>query len=530
MSSSDNHQIVKIASDQEITLLSTVDTKYKFNTIFAEHIHQDDTYNTILVPIVGDIIQGYNSTLFLYGLARDTPATVTSSNASLGCSTISPSLDDAMISLVSSAIYRLFGDLQQLELSSSIRISYLEIFDEELFDLLKPNNATGSGVQLKIFENDKSHVYVNGLSETTVHSAPEAMMLMRMAQKNVHSSKSHLICTVSVQSKEMAKFQVQENEELFKFRKMCLVQLGCQESQKKLARAKTVQSLTSLSRVVQALITKQQYIPYRDSKLTRIMQGSLGGNAKTSIIASIGCGNTSIEETTQALELLNRMKGIVNHPKINERLDDARTLSDMTLEIRKLMMDIEANRNKTGQFLTDDMYVKHQEEMHIIKTDSRRYKHELIGVHKDGADLEHIYSNVNLNLCAKSKELNELEREVLINQKQLHVISNVTQQRNSMIDHHANKERTISEQATEITATIVDILNDKTNLDDCVLRYKSIDTHLIDTVQRFYVEMQQKLAHLSKYSMDVRTTFDSKMHKIGDLESRCSIIGKRFIQ
>lgn len=521
MSTSDNHKIVQIASDnQEITLLSTstTDIKYKFNGIFAEHIHQDDAFNTVLVPIVRDIIQGYNSTLFLYGSARDTPTTVTSSNASLGCSTISPSLDDAMISLVSSAIYSLFGDLQQHELSSSIRISYLEIFDEELFDLLKPN---GAGTQLKIFENDKSHVYVNGLSETTVHSAPEAMMLLRMAQKNLHSSKSHLICTVSVQSKEMAKFQVQENEELFKFRKMCLVQLGCQESQKKLARAKTVQSLTSLSRVVQALITKQQYIPYRDSKLTRIMQGSLGGNAKTAIIASIGGGNTSIDETTQALELLNRMKGIVNHPKINERLDDARTLSDMTLEIRKLMMDIEANRNKTGQFLTDEMYVKHQEEMHHIKTHSRRYKQELLGVNKDGTDLEQTFFTVHSNLCAKSSELKELESEVLMNKKQLHVVSNVSQRRNEMIDRHANKERVINEQATEVTAAIVDILKDKSNLDDCVLRYKSIDEHLIGTVQRFYEEMQQKLANLSKYSMDTRTIFDTKMHKIGDLESRC---------
>ncbi|XP_055317757.1 kinesin-like protein Klp61F [Sitodiplosis mosellana] len=539
MSSSDIRKFVHVVSDQEIALSSNTYTecKYKFNAIFPEYIHQDEAYNVILVPIVRDIIQGYSCTLFSYGATRaDTPNIIANHSnlvsstpilapTSVNMSKIPPPPpppptvnNDTMNALVSCAMYRLFEHLTQLELSSSVRISYLEILDEELVDLLQPN-AAGSGInQLKIFENDKSQVYVNGLTETTVHSAAEALMILRLAQKNARSPKSHSIFTISVQSKEKPKFQVEENEELFKYRKMCLVQLGSQESQKKQARAKTVQSLTSLSRVVQALINKQTYIPYRDSKLTRIMQESLGGNAKTSIVASIASGSSAIEETIQTLEFLNRMNRIVNHPKINERLDDARTLNEMTLEIRKLIMDIDANRNKCGHFLTDEMYVNYQNEMHITRTDTRRYKQELKVVNEQGDDLDCTFSNVNSTLCVKRDELEKLQTIASTKQRHVQILSNVTKQREMKINRHSATEKTITEQAAEITAVVREVLVDKSNLDDSVARYRVADARLIQTVLDFQADMKRKLDGLKEHSTATRTIVDAKLQKTGDLE------------
>lgn len=535
LSSGDSHQIVNVISDQEIALLPNVSTeyKYKFNKVFAEHIHQDELHNVILVPIVCDVIQGYNCTLFSFGTTRTETANANTSTVNSMSSMpiappatkVTPTIEDhGMSSLVSCAIYRLFEHLTQLDLSSSVRISYLEIRDEELFDLLQTNNAAAatSVTQLKIFENDKSHIYVNGLTEMTVHSAAEAMLIFRMAQKNVPSTKSHTIFTVSVQSREAPKYQMHENEGLFKHRRLCLVQLGGQESQKKQARAKTVQSLTSLSRVVQALINKQTYIPYRDSKLTRIMQESLGGNAKTSILATIGSGFNCIDDTTQALDFLNRMKGICNHPKVNERLDDARTLNEMALEIRKLMMDIEANRNKSGHFLTDEMYMSYQNEMHITKADSKRHKHELMLVNEEGHDLECTFSNVNSNLCVKNNELAQLESAARTKQRQLQNMSNVCEFREKEIERLAVQEKTIIERAMEVKSTIQEVLIDKTNLDDCVERYKSTDDRFIKTVSDFKVDLQQRLDKLGKHSTDTRTIIDVKLRKTGELERKCT--------
>lgn len=551
MSSSDTQKVVHVVSDQEIVLHSnaTTECKYKFNAIFPEYIHQDEAYNVILVPIVRDIIQGYNCTLFSYGSTRADAPNIIGNHSNLVSSTpilaptsatstsklpppSSSAVDDTMNAIASCAMYRLFEHLTQLELSSSVRISYLEILDEELVDLLQPNSnatttsTTGTGTangmhQLKIFENDKSQVFVNGLKEMTVHSAAEALMILRMAQKNVRSSKSHSIFTVSVQSKEKPKFQVEENEELFKYRKMCLVQLGGQESQKKQARAKTVQSLTSLSRVVQALINKQTYIPYRDSKLTRIMQESLGGNAKTSIVASIASGSSAIEETVQTLELLNRMKSIVNHPKINERLDDARTLNEMALEIRKLIMDIDANRNKCGHFLTDEAYINYQNEMQIARTDTRRYKQELKVVNEKGDDLNSTLSNANSTLCVKRTELNKLQTIASTKQKHVQILSNVMEQRELRINRYNSNEKIITDQAAEITAVVKEVLVDKSNLDDSVARYRMADDRLIQTVFDFHADMKRKLDNLEIHSSQTRTIVDEKLQKTADLESKC---------
>lgn len=542
----DAQKVVHVVSDKEIVLNSntTTECRYKFNAIFPEYIHQDEAYNVILVPIVRDIIQGYNCTLFSYGSTRADAPNIIGNHSNLVSSTpiIAPTSttntskipapssstvdNDTMNAVASCAMYRLFEHLTQLELSSSVRISYLEILDEELVDLLQPNNnsttTTGNGMhQLKIFENDKCQVFVNGLTEMTVHSAAEALMILRMAQKNVRSSKSHSVFTISVQSKEKPKFQVEENEELFKYRKMCLVQLGGQESQKKQARAKTVQSLTSLSRVVQALINKQTYIPYRDSKLTRIMQESLGGNAKTSIVASIAVASSAIEETIQTLELLNRMKSIVNHPKINERLDDSRTLNEMSLEIRKLIMDIDANRNKCGHFLTDEAYINYQNEMQITRTDTRRYKQELKVVNEEGDDLNSTLSNVNSTLCVKRNELNKLQTVASTNQKHVQILSNVMEQREMRINRYNTNEKIITDQATEIAAVVKEVLVDKSNLDDSVSRYRMTDDRLIQTVIGFQADMKRKLDDLEIQSSKTRTIVDKKLQKTAELESKC---------
>lgn len=485
--------------------------------------------------MVREFIQGYNCTLFSYGATRTDPLSnaTQQNNGSLLSSTQNVGLanatnakclpnsnDDTIMVFVSYAVYQLFEHLKQLELSSCVRISCLEIHNEELFDLLQPNNATSTGMPLKVFENDKNQVYVNGLSEMMVHSANEATMVLRMAQKNLHSLKSHTIFTVSLQTKEIPKLSIQENEGLFKFRRMCLVQLGSQESQKKQARAKTVQSLTSLSRVVQALTSKQSHIPYRDSKLTRIMQDSLGGNTKTAIVASISSANVHQEETAQALEFLNRMKGISNHPKINERLDDLRTLNEMALEIRKLIMDIEANRNKTGHFLTDEMYVNYQKEMQTTRNDALRHKRELVQINAKRIDLDCTFSNVNSTLCVKNTELAQIQSETAQKQHHIQIVSSVMQQRQAKTEAYAANEKNLTNQATEITNIVREVLNDKSKLDDCVERYKLVDDHLIQTVECFHADMQKKLTNLKQNSSIVMALVDLKLQKTGNLESK----------
>lgn len=112
-----------------------------------------------------------------------------------------------------------------------------------------------------------------------------------------------------------------------------------------------------MGRVINALVERSPHVPYRESKLTRILQDSLGGRTKTCIIANISPARDSIEETLSTLDYAHRAKNIRNKPEVNQKLTKRTLIRDYVNQIERLKSDLMAAREKNGIFLSPEVLV-----------------------------------------------------------------------------------------------------------------------------------------------------------------------------
>lgn len=212
--------------------------------------------------------------------------------------------------------------------------SFFEIYNEEIRDLLVVGKSKQNSLELR--ESDAG-VYVQGLTSTVVKSASEIDAVLQNGKKNrsvgstlmnSQSSRSHSIFSIVVECCSTD----QHNNEHIRVGKLNLVDLAGSERQSKtgatgerLKEATKINlSLSALGNVISALVDgKAQHIPYRDSKLTRILQDSLGGNTKTVMLANAGPADCNADESLSTLRYANRAKNIKNRPVINEDPKDA---------------------------------------------------------------------------------------------------------------------------------------------------------------------------------------------------------------
>ncbi|CDS41105.1 kinesin family 7 [Echinococcus multilocularis] len=215
-----------------------------------------------------------------------------------------------------------------------LRASFLEIYNEELRDLLGKESKS----KCKLKEHPEKGVFVTGLSMHKVKCVEDCKIIMEQGWKNRHvgatlmnadSSRSHSIFTIYL---EMVTLDKATSAEHLRAGKLNLVDLAGSERQSKtgatgdrLKEATKINlSLSALGNVISALVdANSRHVPYRDSKLTRLLQDSLGGNTKTLMIACLSPADNNYDETLSTLRYANRAKNIKNKPVINEDPKDA---------------------------------------------------------------------------------------------------------------------------------------------------------------------------------------------------------------
>nr|XP_028568414.1 kinesin-like protein KIF17 isoform X4 [Podarcis muralis] len=248
--------------------------------------------------------------------------------------------------IIPRAFEHLFESVQCAENSKFlVRASYLEIYNEDIRDLLGPNTKQ----KLELKEHPEKGVYVKGLSLHTVHSISQCERIMEMGWRNravgytlmnKDSSRSHSIFTINMEI-----YVVDERgQDHLRAAKLNLVDLAGSERQSKtgavgerLKEATKINlSLSALGNVISALADGRcRHVPYRDSKLTRVLQDSLGGNTKTLMVACLSPADNNYDETLSTLRYAHRAKNIRNKPRINEDPKDA-LLREYQEEIKKL--------------------------------------------------------------------------------------------------------------------------------------------------------------------------------------------------
>ena len=238
-------------------------------------------------------------------------------------------------------IFELTGAIVNQDARSKIvvRGSYIEIYNEEIRDLLSSNPKK----KLTLHEKPKVGVHVTGLTEHVCQTEDDLNELLRLGMKNREtastqmnavSSRSHSLFQLKIEKITDDETQFGTGGQRVKLRvsKLNMVDLAGSEKTAKSGSqgerfkeaTKINLSLTTLCHVISALTSKQAtHIPYRDSTLTRMLQDSLGGNTKTLMISTIGPSEHNYNETMSTLRQASRAKKIKNQPKINENLKDA---------------------------------------------------------------------------------------------------------------------------------------------------------------------------------------------------------------
>jgi len=310
--------IVKFPAGTDDQCVSIAGKVYVFDKVLKPNITQENVYAASAKSIVKDVLNGYNGTIFAYG------QTSSGKTHTMEGVINDPNMQGIIPRIVSDIFNHIYSMEENLEFH--IKVSYFEIYLDKIRDLLDP-----SKVNLAVHEDKDHSVYVKGATERFVSSPEEVMDVIEegksnrhvgITNMNEHSSRGHSVFLINVKQENL------ENQKKLSG-KLYLVDLAGSEKVGKtgvegtgLEEAKNInKSLSALGNVIAALADgNKSHIPYRDSKLTRILQESLGGNSKTTIVICASPASFNEPETKSTLDFGKRAKTIKNVVAVNEEL------------------------------------------------------------------------------------------------------------------------------------------------------------------------------------------------------------------
>lgn len=443
-------------------LLNSINSKtYTVDQVYGPMDDQQTVYQHVALPLFNDFINGFNVSVLAYG-QTGTGKTYTmcgeTSNAKL------PTFLPDNAGLIPRILHDLFKRLNNRKDGEGVedyvvKCSFVELYNEDLKDLL----AEEDNVKLKIYESkllllllqqSVDTILIQNLKEEYLVDSKSGLKLLQRGiskrktastKLNDVSSRSHTIFTINLYRK------VGENQSgggsgggLFRISKMNLVDLAGSENVSKSGainqRAKEAgsinQSLLALGRVINSLSEKDKrkgntlgHIPYRESKLTRLLQDSIGGQTKTALIATISPAKINTEETISTLEYASRAKNIQNKPQLgqdSELMIKKILLKDMAKEISKLNNDLIASRSKNGVWLDDGNYRELIEDGESMKTDLKElratnnsYKYKIDQQSKKLQSTENELSHLRKQVEMNKLKLVELEEKTETEQRDI---------------------------------------------------------------------------------------------------------------
>ncbi|KAJ3248926.1 Kinesin-like protein kif9 [Chytriomyces hyalinus] len=326
---------------------------FRFDSIL-HNASQEKVYDDCGHQIVKSVMEGYNGTIMAYG-QTGAGKTFTMTGATENYK---------HRGLIPRAISHVFREIaERPQMACTIRVSYLEIYNEQIVDLLASlpdggdgynTSSSGGGDAFLAVVEDKAGVsHVKGLTMQIANNEEEALNLLFEGetnrsiaehQLNKISTRSHCIFTIYLESRS----RVESSERVISS-KLNLVDLAGSERISKthtqglsLKEAMYInKSLTFLEQVIIALSDKKrEHIPYRQSKLTNVLRDSLGGNCNTLMIANIWGERDHIEETISTLRFATRMMCVSNTPEINVQFDPFALIKKYEREIKELKQEL----------------------------------------------------------------------------------------------------------------------------------------------------------------------------------------------
>ncbi|GAB0095548.1 Kinesin-like protein Klp61F [Sergentomyia squamirostris] len=528
-------EVVDVATNREIHIRPTLDAKtskkFCFDRVFGVDSHQKSVYSQVVAPFIGEVLRGYNCTVFAYG-QTGTGKTYTMVGEEV------PELsasweDDSPLGIIPRAVVHLFDELRMMDVEYSMRISYLELYNEELCDLLSADDSQ----KIRIFDDStkKGSIIVQGLEEVPVHTKDDVYKLLAKGQErrktastlmNAQSSRSHTVFSILVHIKENG----MDGEEMLKTGKINLVDLAGSENITKAGNEKGIrtretvninQSLLTLGRVITSLVERHPHVPYRESKLTRLLQESLGGRTKTSIIATISPGHKDLEETLNTLDYAHRAKNILNRPEINQRLTKKTVLKEYTEEIDKLKRDLIAAREKNGIYLPENSYNHMTYTLESQNKELNEKVHMIRALKEEMERKETICSEVQRKLEKKTRELmitsealNKTNLVLRDTKDSLMVSEQRCEESSCLIQAYQTTEKVLTQQANQLVEVADCASSDTHGLHEALKRRKVVDGAINSTIKRFVEELQSNIESVSGNVSNFHENFLIKSNEI----------------
>lgn len=475
--------------------LSNGQKTFTYDQVFGPSATQADVYERVVEPIVDEVLEGYNCTVFAYG-QTGTGKTHTMEGRRdddvLG-------VEDRRLAenagIIPRAVKQVFDHLRNLTDEHSVRVSHLELYNEQLTDLLGPEDETGDS--LRVYEDPQKGTFVQGLEDVVVRSEEEIFAVLdRSAQMrktaetlmNKYSSRSHSIFSITIHIKE----STPEGADLLKVGKLNLVDLAGSENVGRSGAVKgrareagnINQSLLTLGRVITALVDRHPHIPYRDSKLTRLLQESLGGRNKTCVIATVTPGSSSFEETASTLDYAYRAKSIKNRPTVNQMIAKHVLLKEYTEEISKLKRELDATRTKNGIYLTPEEFKRlnlvasqQKAEIGALETLSEENEIKLATMKDKLKKTQEALSRDQQILADTRQTLTKVSEELSHTKEELADTSQLRDENAFLVTQHVGNEDALNTQAQSLQDDLTACVSDVTSLHERIDAKTSIEDH-----------------------------------------------------
>ncbi|KAK4743316.1 hypothetical protein SAY87_001317 [Trapa incisa] len=498
-----------------------MDRVFMFDKVFGPTAHQKDLYEQAIVPIVNEVLEGFNCTIFAYG-QTGTGKTYTMEGE---CKRSKSGPDGELppdAGVIPRAVKQIFETLESQNAEYSVKVTFIELYNEEITDLLAPEELSKIVVedkqkkQLPLMEDGKGGVLIRGVEEEIVTSASEIFSLLERGSSkrrtaetllNKQSSRSHSLFSITIHIKEATP----EGEELIKCGKLNLVDLAGSEnisrSGAREGRAREAgeinKSLLTLGRVINALVEHLGHIPYRDSKLTRLLRDSLGGRTKTCIIATVSPAVHCLEETLSTLDYAHRAKNIKNKPEVNQKMMKSTLIKDLYGEIDRLKAEVYSAREKNGVYIPKERYYQEEAERKAMTEQIEQMGITIETHQKQLEELQDKYEGQVRECCDLSSKLDGTERELeriskqLANtQMELRKSEYAIKERDFIISQQRKAENALAHQACILRSSLEKSLQDNALLFSKLAKEDKLNAGNRSLIDNYVSELAHQVASL----------------------------------
>ncbi|XP_024085919.1 kinesin-like protein KLP2 isoform X3 [Cimex lectularius] len=375
-------------SDKTIQINTTLlhNKIFTFEGVFHPNVSQSELYAKAISPHVKDALAGYNCTILVYGQTATgktyTMEGIISSKINAHCQN----------GIIPRSFIQIMECIHSVPCRSTIMISFFEIYNEEIIDLI---GGTNSNLKLQIYENAKEEYIIKNLTKIKVQNCNQLLMYLKEGA-NKRQKLSTLLNKLSSRSHTIFSMWIKRRDELTgrcTNGKIDFIDLAGSEnvvksgiSRGNFQETKNInKSLLALGRVIKGLNNNDKHIPFRESNLTRILKGSLNGNTKTIMIATVTTDPKNADETVKTLEYASNAQSIINKIFPNTEPGD-KSIFKMNLieddivkaeeEINEFKMSLGADAIELEPLLYN--YDMNQKELFMIEIECEKKEEELV--------------------------------------------------------------------------------------------------------------------------------------------------------